>query len=485
MMNKKTILIPFLIVMIAIVGYLFYEGKPQAFPDNSYAIKAMNQLYAEANVSGILDVIPLDSKHVFVPFISDDGHYGMSFWEWDWFQWKLRRIDTRGEPYIWKIDEKDASTHYIVWNMDPKDELSELKYYLIGERGAYRSQDVDSYTPRVQLGLTVSLQKHKYGVLPFPKDWVELINGNLQMNSLSSSMYIGWIPYGDQGKVTFPDYTINGSSYSSGRFNLDFVRILNEYELEFTGNIMDTNEVINIHEKVDIGGYGLVVKMNGIKSDEPVIVFESGFGGTSDTWEKLQSELSKRTLTVSYERAGLGRSSSSPLSRTSENKAIELHKLLQACQIEGPFIIVAHSLGGFTARMYATKYPEEVKGIVFVDSSYEQQLIDHPEPQFEEGSIEEVRSSIGPDGSYDEMLLSAEQVMESKKKDALRNIPINVLVGMKDKADGSSAWLEYQQEIAKLSDRSHLLTIDAGHGIHMEKPDIVIQEIINMMEEKY
>ena len=368
--------------------------------------------------------------------------------------------------------------------MDPRDELRELQYYLIGERYAYSSQNVDSYTPRVQLGLTVPLQQDKYGVLPFPKDWVEIINGNLRLSKAnqSSSMYVGWIPYGDQGKVTFPDNTLNGNSYSSGRINLDFVRILNESELEFTDNAMDTNEVINIHEKVDIGGYGLVVKINGIKSDEPIIVFESGFGVTSDTWDKLQSELSKRTLTVSYERAGLGRSSSSPLSRTSENKAIELHQLLQACQIEGPFIIVAHSLGGFTARMYATKYPEEVQGVVFVDSSYEQQFVDHPEPQFEDGSIEQVGFSIGLDGSYDEMLLSAEQVRDSKNQDALRNIPINVLVGMKDKGDGASAWLKYQQEIAKLSDKSHLITVDAGHGIHMENPDIVIQEIINMME---
>lgn len=246
-----------------------------------------------------------------------------------------------------------------------------------------------------------------------------------------------------------------------------------------------TPEVINIHEKIDIGGYGLVVKISGIKSSYPVIVFESGFGGTSDTWERLQSELSKRTLTVSYDRAGLGRSSSSPGPRTSEVKAMELHKLLQQCQIEGPFIIVAHSLGGFTARIFATKYKEEVKGIVFVDSSYEQQFVDSPEPQYEEGSLEEMMNNANPDGSYDEMLLSAKQVTVSKAEDALRKIPIDVLVGLNDKSDGASVWLGYQQEIAKLSDKSNMLTIDAGHGIHIEQPDFVIQEITNMMEGKY
>jgi len=248
---------------------------------------------------------------------------------------------------------------------------------------------------------------------------------------------------------------------------------------------ISSSEVINIHEKIDIGGYGLVVKASGIKSNYPTIVFESGFGGTSDTWDTLQTELSKRTLTVSYDRAGLGRSSSSPEPRTSEVKAIELHKLLRECQIDGPFIIVAHSLGGFTARIYATKYPEDVKGIVFVDSSFEKQFEDNLEPQYEKGSMEEIMNSVGPDGSYDEMLLSAKQVKESVNKDALRNIPIDVLVGTKDKFEGASIWLGYQQEIAKLSDKSNMLTIDAGHSIHIEQPDIVLQEIINMMEEKY
>lgn len=242
-MNKKWVTVPFLVITIVVAMYLFYDGKPKPFPDNTQAIKAMNELYAEANVSEISDIIPLDSKHVFVPFTSGVDHYGKSFWEWDRFQWKLRRIDTRGEPYVWKINGKDASTHFIVWNIDPKDKLSEIKYYLIGERTAYESDGLKSYRPRVQMELTIALQKN-YGVQPLPTDWVELMNGNLRMNntnqfdsifhmnSPSSSMYIGWIPYGTQGKEVFPNNTVNGSSFDSGGTELDFVQILNENELE-------------------------------------------------------------------------------------------------------------------------------------------------------------------------------------------------------------------------------------------------------------
>jgi len=244
MRNKKLMMVPILLVIIAFLVYLFFYRKPQPFPHNTQAIKAMNRLYAEANIRIITDVIPLDSRHVFVPFISEDNHYGMSFWVWDRFQWKPGKIDTRGEPYIWKINERDASTHYIVWNMDPQDEVSEIKYYLIGERDFHSSEDVETYSSRVQMDLTITTQDKKHGVLPFPKDWIELINSNLrlseanqpaslfQMNRPSSSLYIGWIPYDHQGKVTFPDNTVNGSSFDSGGINIDFVRILNESELE-------------------------------------------------------------------------------------------------------------------------------------------------------------------------------------------------------------------------------------------------------------
>jgi pimeloyl-ACP methyl ester carboxylesterase len=52
----------------------------------------------------------------------------------------------------------------------------------------------------------------------------------------------------------------------------------------------------------------------------------------------------------------------------------ELHTLLQNADEEGPYVLVGHSLAGLYSRVYAERYPEEVAGIVLVDSSHPDQF---------------------------------------------------------------------------------------------------------------
>src|SRR5215204_7505037 len=54
--------------------------------------------------------------------------------------------------------------------------------------------------------------------------------------------------------------------------------------------------------------------------------------------------------------------------RTAPEVVAELHTLLQAAEVPGPYVLAGHSLGGFFARLYAATYPDEVVGIVLVDA---------------------------------------------------------------------------------------------------------------------
>ena len=69
-----------------------------------------------------------------------------------------------------------------------------------------------------------------------------------------------------------------------------------------------------------------------------------------------------------YDRAGMGYSEPGPLPRTAERFAGELHTLLQQARIEGPYVLVGHSAGGLTARVFAHAYAEDVAGVVLIDS---------------------------------------------------------------------------------------------------------------------
>jgi pimeloyl-ACP methyl ester carboxylesterase len=74
-----------------------------------------------------------------------------------------------------------------------------------------------------------------------------------------------------------------------------------------------------------------------------------------------------------YDRAGLGLSDQAPTPRTSKDMVKDLHTLLVNAGITPPYILVGHSIGGFNVRVYASQYPDEIVGMVLVDSSHPDQ----------------------------------------------------------------------------------------------------------------
>ena len=128
---------------------------------------------------------------------------------------------------------------------------------------------------------------------------------------------------------------------------------------------------------VDVGGYKLHINCTGQGS--PTVILEAGMGNYSLFWANVQPEVAKYTRVCSYDRAGYGWSEPSPRPRTTIVEVEELHTLLVNANVEGPYVLVGHSLGGMNVRVYAHNYPDEVVGMVLVDSTHEEQRIRFPE----------------------------------------------------------------------------------------------------------
>lgn len=122
---------------------------------------------------------------------------------------------------------------------------------------------------------------------------------------------------------------------------------------------------------IDVGGYGL--KLNCTGAGSPTVVLESGLGDVSIEWQPVQSSVAKFTRVCSYDRAGYGGSDPGPAPRTSQQIAGELHALLKNAGEKPPFILVGHSFGGYTVRVFNGRFPAEVTGMVLVDSVQEDQ----------------------------------------------------------------------------------------------------------------
>lgn len=123
---------------------------------------------------------------------------------------------------------------------------------------------------------------------------------------------------------------------------------------------------------VDIGGYKL--HLIGAGNSGPIVILDAGLGCNSLDWSLVQPEIAKFARAYSYDRAGYGWSEESHKKRTSSNIVDELHALLTNAKIPAPYIFVGHSFGGINAQLYASKYPDEVAGLVLVDSCHEAQL---------------------------------------------------------------------------------------------------------------
>jgi pimeloyl-ACP methyl ester carboxylesterase len=106
------------------------------------------------------------------------------------------------------------------------------------------------------------------------------------------------------------------------------------------------------------------------------IVFEAGLGDTGKVWRSVQTSAADHCArTVSYTRRGYGIGSGAiDGPRDAERVVAELRWRLAASGISPPYVLVGHSLGGLYMQYFARRYPEEVQGLVLVDSMHSEQL---------------------------------------------------------------------------------------------------------------
>ncbi|MEV5726224.1 alpha/beta hydrolase [Streptomyces pharetrae] len=116
----------------------------------------------------------------------------------------------------------------------------------------------------------------------------------------------------------------------------------------------------------EIDGRRLFVHRSG--SGGPAVVFLPGASAVGLDYFGVQQGVARFTTAVVYDRGGTGYSDPLPLPRTAAAVATELHELLRAQGIAGPYVLAAHSLGGAYAHRFAQLYPRDVAGLVWLDA---------------------------------------------------------------------------------------------------------------------
>ena len=228
---------------------------------------------------------------------------------------------------------------------------------------------------------------------------------------------------------------------------------------------------------VSVNGHDVEYAVKGANS--PAIILINGAGGPMEGWHKIWGDLGQDNVLFAYNRFGIGRSSKPGEPQTGIVMARDLRALLLSLKIEPPYVIVGHSLGGFIAHLFTTAYPDDVLGLVFLESSTIMDAL----------SDRRRKHQAGPN-VYSEVDHVAETVKQIQEARTFPNIPITVVAGNKP----SFGWLmpraikearmSHQEGLVSLSGRGRLtIARRSGHFPQLSEPNLVIQEIRWLLNE--
>ena len=283
---------------------------------------------------------------------------------------------------------------------------------------------------------------------------------------------------------------------------------------------------------VDIGTHSLHMDCRG--EGTPTVLLEAGLTRSGSlSWANVHDEIAEFTRVCAYDRAGIMWSEGGPRPRSGERIAGELGALLSGAGESGPFVLVGQSMGGVHIRLFAERYRDDVVGMVFVDSSHPEQddrlpeeisglepprllmwafgLVDRvglgrlaagsPRDPFPD-SVRPILARFAPqssraaDAEAEALALTNEEARNTGPFDSIPLVVLNRGVGVDATelpewtgitpevlAREAAAWSEMQLELAALSSVGRQQTVGgAGHNIQLDRPDVVIQAIRDVVD---
>ncbi len=273
-------------------------------------------------------------------------------------------------------------------------------------------------------------------------------------------------------------------------------------------------------------------------SGSPTTILDAGLGGWSISWRSIQPQIAQMTRVCAFDRAGYWYSDPGPMPRDAAAEVKDLHDGLVAAQIKPPYILIGHSYGGMTSRLFALRYSSEVVGMLLIDPSFpysakktgESKKNDQAFTQYLSKCAQLARKSKlradmadsepGQDcinsgredwsqkmsaklaafstraPFYDTQLSEFEGTQGRSSRELMSNshplgaLPITVLTAdeahFNEPGTGQrryAAWVAGHDEIAKSSTRGQNIIVEgAGHFIYLDKPDLVLSKFKEMLD---
>lgn len=248
------------------------------------------------------------------------------------------------------------------------------------------------------------------------------------------------------------------------------------------------------------------------KEGQPVIVFESGHGTPMGHWDRILEGVSGLAPLITYDRPGIGESESDNEMPTIKNVSDKLIKILKHLDIDPPYVLVGHSLGGVYVRGFAVYYPQLLAGLVIIDPAdftennqnkrdyydvldWDDSRIDTMLADIKHG-LEKRNENVPKSVQEEGKVLSDLRETEFKEitDSPLPNIPVHMITGGRFDLPERFRSKDFDDEVLFRSKMKHrvarwtdviqsvdkgmlLYSGDAGHFVHYDDPELVISSI--------
>ncbi len=231
---------------------------------------------------------------------------------------------------------------------------------------------------------------------------------------------------------------------------------------------------------VSIGDRSLWMDCEGEGS--PTVILESGLGGDHRTWERVMPALAAATRVCTYDRAGIGDSDPVTETRTASDAVDDLAALLEVSAIDGPYVLVGFSFGGAIAQLYAATYPDDVAGIVLVESNHPLEAVQFAE-HLTPAQVEEDRAAMLGNPEHMDAIAGLDEVQAAGP---LPNVPLVVVT-----AGVSEGWppgwdaetfdalrAAQQADLATFTDEGRqVIASTSGHHVPSQEPQTIVAAV--------
>ena len=241
-----------------------------------------------------------------------------------------------------------------------------------------------------------------------------------------------------------------------------------------------------IDASFDVGGHKLHLRCEGKgASGSPTVVYLHGLGGDGSDIKSINTPLASQARVCTYDRVNVGRSDSDPGRHTGADSVRDLHALLDAAAVPGPYLLVGFSFGGLLAIMYAATYPDQVMGLVSLDGSLP------TDDQVDQLIPKDERTQVMAEQEANQERVEFYRTTDEAKALVAKvpDVPVTYLAARPVELPPNWPVKRMQTFIAakqlkftKTVPQGRLVEVQSSHDIDLEQPELVIKEINRILE---